>query len=169
MRTTRLHEISTERLIFLLCALSLISQSSIFAEISNQPLTLDEVSAGLICQCGCGMTLLNCNHLECPSGIPMEKTIGERIEAGLTKEEIVQEFVTEYGDVILAAPPKSGFHLTVWIAPFIALLLGLLLIASLLRKWSRRRKDLPPTPEASPKLDPAYLARIEKELKETEK
>ena len=143
--------------------------STLSFSISAQSLTSDEVAAVLVCQCGCGLTVLNCNHVDCPSGIPMEKKIEELIAKGLTKEEIVQEFVKEYGEVVLAAPPKKGFHLAVWYTPFIALSLGLLLVTFLLIKWSRRNRTLYPTPEPQQDLNPSYLSRIEEELKEREK
>jgi cytochrome c-type biogenesis protein CcmH len=136
--------------------------------VPTPPLTRDEVSAELICQCGCGMTLLNCNHIDCPSPIPMRKIIDDKIKAGFTKEKIIQDFVDEYGEVVLAAPPKSGFNLYAWIIPIFALILGVIIVLILLLKWSQRRKIHPTKETSAQKLDPDYLSKVEKELKDLE-
>ena len=41
--------------------------------------TQQEVEEALTCQCGCGLTVHACNHLQCPSGEPMKKEIAERL------------------------------------------------------------------------------------------
>ena len=54
--------------------------------------TQQEVEEALTCQCGCGLTVHACNHLQCPSGEPMKKEIGERLARGEDKETILAAF-----------------------------------------------------------------------------
>src|ERR1700689_5057032 len=37
--------------------------------------TLDDVAEGLTCQCGCGLTIANCNHPNCSFSVPAKEQI----------------------------------------------------------------------------------------------
>lgn len=63
----------------------------------------------------------------------MMDLIGERIDQGASDAQIVDELTAAYGDDILLDPPVSGPTLILWIAPAVALLAGLGVIA-----WWRR-------------------------------
>src|SRR5262249_57808417 len=41
--------------------------------------TQQEVEESLTCQCGCGLTVHACHHLQCPSGEPMKKAVAQRL------------------------------------------------------------------------------------------
>lgn len=73
----------------------------------------------------------------------MRALIKEKLKRGESPEQIVAYFVSRYGESILAAPPKRGFNLVVWIGPFAILLLGMAIAASTLRRWTRPvRRDV---------------------------
>lgn len=93
----------------------------------------------------------------------MRGIIRERLAAGESPAEVRAYFVEKYGEWILLAPPKSGFNLLVWVVPFAGLGLGLVLVAVVLRRWSRK---IPPGAPAS--VDPALRERIRREMSETE-
>jgi cytochrome c-type biogenesis protein CcmH len=93
----------------------------------------------------------------------MKDIIRERLAAGETPEQVRAYFVEKYGTWILLSPPRQGFNLLVWVVPFAALGLGLVLVLIVVRRWSRR----PATPAATP-LDPAMRARIRREMAERE-
>lgn len=103
--------------------------------------TVEEVGGELVCLCGCGLVLTNCSHKDCGFALPALKLIGERLAAGETKDQIVASFVAEYGEVVLAAPTKKGFNLTVWILPFVSIAAGALVVGLLVRRWVRRRQS----------------------------
>jgi len=44
------------------------------------------LEAALTCQCGCGLTVHSCNHLQCPSAIPLRKEIRAQIRKGLSHD-----------------------------------------------------------------------------------
>lgn len=93
----------------------------------------------------------------------MRGIIRERLAAGESPAEVRAYFVEKYGEWILLAPPKSGFNLLVWVVPFAGLGLGLVLVAVVLRRWSRK------TPPGAPAgVDPALRERIRREMSETE-
>ncbi len=68
----------------------------------------------------------------------MRALIREKLAAGETGEQIVAYFVSKYGDWILLEPPRRGVLWIVWIAPAVALLVGLLVAATYVRSTVRR-------------------------------
>ena len=91
----------------------------------------------------------------------MRGIIRERLAAGESPAEVRAYFVEKYGEWILLAPPKSGFNLLVWVVPFAGLGLGLVLVAVVLRRWSRN------IPSGAPAgVDPALRERIRREMAE---
>jgi cytochrome c-type biogenesis protein CcmH len=82
-----------------------------------------------------------------PVAIDMKAYIAKRIDAGWSKQRIIDGLVDEFGSQVLATPPKSGFDLIAWIVPAIAVALGLAAIPVITRTWARRA---PPPPAAAP-------------------
>ena len=70
------------------------------------------------------------------------------IAQGLTKEQIKDALVREYGDSVLATPDDSGFDLTAWLLPFIAAGLGIAGVGIAVYRWRRERPDEPDSPAA---------------------
>ena len=96
----------------------------------------------------------------------MREIIRERLRAGETPEQIRAYFVEKYGLWILLAPPRQGFNLLVWVAPFAALLGGLVVVAFVLRRWTRRSQ---PALTAAPPIDDAMRERIRRELSQSDR
>jgi cytochrome c-type biogenesis protein CcmH len=63
--------------------------------------------------------------------------VRERIAAGDTKTEIKDALVAEFGESVLAAPPREGFNLLAWVLPFAAVGAGLVLVGFLAWRWTR--------------------------------
>ncbi len=64
--------------------------------------------------------------------------IGQKIDQGETKDQIIEYFVAQYGEGILAAPTKKGFNLTAWMAPFVVMALAAGIIYVVTVKWVLR-------------------------------
>ena len=79
----------------------------------------------------------------------IEAYIAKRIAQCASAQQIENELVANYGQGILAAPPRKGFDLLAWWLPIGGVLLGAVLLAFGVWRWSRRRDDEPPPPEAS--------------------
>ncbi len=87
------------------------------------------------------------------------------IAKGLTKSQIKQELVAQYGQSVLALPSPHGFNLTVYILPPAILLLGIGLLVVTLPKWRRRARDAALRPAAAgPALDPAEARRLDDDI-----
>lgn len=94
----------------------------------------------------------------------MREIIRERLAAGETPEQVTAYFVEKYGLWILLAPPRQGFNLLVWVLPFVGLGIGLVVVAVLVRRWSRHAHTAGASRDAPPQVDEAMRERIRREL-----
>ena len=127
------------------------------------------VEEALTCQCGCGLTVHACNHLQCASGEPIKKEIAERLARGEDQETILAAFRQRYGEKVLSAPTFRGFNWFAWLTPFAAVLLGAFGITLVIRRWVR---TAPPPAEAAPPapaVDDALRRRLARELDELDR
>jgi cytochrome c-type biogenesis protein CcmH len=123
--------------------------------------TTKEVEEALTCQCGCGLTVHSCNHLQCGSGIPLKQEVATFVSQGLARDEILVRFRDKYGEKILAAPTTEGFNLTAWVLPFVVIAFGAGLVALTVRRWTGG--EAPAAPSAG--LDAADRLRLDEALR----
>ena len=128
-------------------------------------LTLDDISSNLICPCGCGKMLDVC---EMESARQMRVLIGEMIDEGQDKDQIINYFVGQYGEKVLAAPSKKGFNLIAWVAPFLVMGLGAGIVYLVIRKWALRGRIEEEESKGTDQDQPEkkYTDKLKKELKE---
>ncbi len=67
-------------------------------------ITVGDIAKQLVCQCGCTMVLSNCTHSECMVRDTMTTLIEQKIAEGQSEEQIIQFFVAQYGEQVLASP-----------------------------------------------------------------
>src|SRR3954465_4297583 len=84
-----------------------------------------ELGHRLMCSCGCGQVLLECNHVGCPRSDGMRNELTAGIERGDSDDLGLKSFLQKYGATILAAPTTTGFNRVAWLMPFLALGVGL--------------------------------------------
>ncbi len=127
--------------------------------------TVTDLSKQFICQCGCTLVLANCTHVECYSREEMTTLIEQKLAQGQSEEQIIQSFVAQYGEQVLASPPKRGFNLVAWVLPFAAILVGGGVIYVAVKKWVRQggRSQISTVTEEK---DEKYQRQLEEELKE---
>jgi cytochrome c-type biogenesis protein CcmH len=132
------------------------------AAASERSPTLPELERELICPT-CHETLAASTS---PIAERMRAFIRGRIAAGDTKSEIKDKLVKQFGESVLAAPPKSGFNLLAWVLPLVGIVLAAGVVGFLAYRWSRSRKAEGPEPSASGRfsLDPELESRLDEEL-----
>lgn len=128
--------------------------------------TVEDVANQLICQCGCTQVLSKCAEPVCATREEMKGLIREKLNQGQTQQEIIQSFVAQYGEKVLASPSKTGFNLTVWLAPIAALLLGGVVVYLNIKKLLRHGKQTVEITTVAEKEDDNYRKRLEKDLKD---
>jgi cytochrome c-type biogenesis protein CcmH len=133
---------------------------------SEERPTLAELERELICPT-CHSTL---ELSDAPIADRMRAFIRERIAAGDTKSEIKAQLVSQFGEGVLAAPPKKGFNLLAWALPLAGGLAAILVLALALRRWSRTRGEaaeearVDPSANGRAPLDPQLERRLDDEL-----
>lgn len=100
------------------------------------------------------------------SGAPlahqMRQAVRERVIQGQSTEEIRAYFHSRYGDYIMMEPPKQGINWLIWLAPFLLLFGGGVLLWREVKGWVTRT----PPSQPPPALDETSRRRIERELHE---
>jgi cytochrome c-type biogenesis protein CcmH len=87
------------------------------------------------------------------------------IPQGLTKRQIEQALVANYGTAVLALPPAHGFNLAVYVIPPALLVLGIGTLVVVLPRWRRRTRAAAGEPLApGPALDPGDARRLDEDL-----
>ena len=127
--------------------------------------SFQELEESLTCQCGCGLTVHSCNHLQCPSALPLRDEIRDHTSAGEDKETILAAFSAKYGEKILSSPTTEGFNLLAWTTPFVVLGIGGVILAMTLRRW-RVRSGRDPVVVAGPPPASGYQEQLERELRD---
>jgi cytochrome c-type biogenesis protein CcmH/NrfF len=116
---------------------------------------INRIASRLKCSCGCNQ------NMACvmPPGCPVCKTNKAKIvnmqKSGMSDQQILDQYVAENGKDILVVPPGIAGVL----GPYVALTLGLGLVIFTIRRLMRPRAASP----NGPPIDPATLARIEKD------
>jgi cytochrome c-type biogenesis protein CcmH len=115
--------------------------------------------------------------------------IRTQLSEGASRQDVLDYFARQYGDGVLANPPRRGMSLIIlWILPVLAILLGLILFAWLLRGLRKSAPEAavagvpgtpavetttkattaapkpPTTPKTGTDLDD-YISRVEQEVK----
>jgi len=102
----------------------------------------EKMGHAMICTCGCGQILLECNHVGCPVSPVMIGELHAQIDSGGSNTMIFNWFAAKYGGTVLASPIRGGFDNVAWIAPMAVFLLATVGVGFLIRMWTSRRMAL---------------------------
>lgn len=146
-------------LVALLCLLALGPAAPVSAASLTpaQETLVREVASELRC-----VVCQNLSVADSPSDLAKEMRglVREQVLQGKGQQEIMDYFVSRYGEFVLLSPPKRGFNLLVWGLPFLGLAAGAAGVYALARRWTARRAEGPTG------VDPAYAERVRRELAE---
>ena len=93
----------------------------------------------------------------------MRAFIADRAAACDSKDEIKAALVAEFGEGVLAAPPKRGFNLLAWLLPLAGAAVAVVALTFAARRWLRSRPGAPAAVSEAP-LDPELDRRVDEEL-----
>ncbi len=97
----------------------------------------------------------------------IRREVREMLAAGKSRDEIIDHYVAQYGERILAAPRARGFNRLAYILPWLALVAGAGLTIILVKKF-RTPAAATATPARPPAPDAHYASVVEKEMKDLE-
>jgi cytochrome c-type biogenesis protein CcmH len=143
------------RLVGLACTAVLVALPPASLAAAGRPSAAD-LESQLVCPI-CKTTL---DQSDAPVANRMKAYIRRRIAAGDSEQQIKDALVVQFGPGVLAKPPAGGFGVLAWLLPLALLGAGAVVVAALVRTWSRRQPAVSP---AEP-LDPALERRVDEEL-----
>ncbi len=132
---------------------------------------IQAIEKRLKCSCGCGLDIYTCRTTDftCTYSPALHKEVVGLVERGKSDQQIIDEFVAQYGEAVLMAPPRRGFNLAGYFVPSIAIVVAAVFLVRVLRRWTREAQvaqstagetSLAQVPDASP----AELQRLRDEL-----
>ena len=102
--------------------------------------------------------------------LQMRGVIRQQLQSGKSEQEVIQYFVSRYGDRILLSPPWHGLTLLVWLVPIALMVGGILLLFIVLRSWQSHSDKEPVFADRAESVDidenelAYYQQQIEQEL-----
>ncbi len=124
-----------------LYTLTLTAAVFLFMGAGDDSARFKDLGHRMMCACGCGQILLECNHVGCTYSDKMRDQLQAALDKGNNDDLILQGFVQDYGPTVIAAPTATGFNRVAWIMPFAALAFGITFVVYVVRSWKNR-----PTP-----------------------
>lgn len=96
-----------------------------------------EISGELMCPVCEGQSVAESNA---QLARDMRAVIKTKLLEGNTKEEIMDYFVSSYGETILASPPPRGFSVILWLLPVLSVLIGAAIILRTIHSYRVEEK-----------------------------
>ena len=124
------------------------------------------IGHNMMCVCGCGQILLECNHVGCPDSKRMIGELQDQLagpNGGGADSLVLNWFVNKYGATVLAAPIRGGFDNVAWIVPIATFIFAIFGTALLVRMWSQRRHQAEAGVALPDVADDAMRDRIRRE------
>ncbi len=134
------------------------------AQIPGQNERSRRIGKRMMCMCGCKQGLVDCNHVGCTMSTKMLGELDDRVARGEPDDLIIQSFVQQYGQAVIAQPPSTGFGISAWVMPFAVALAGFLVMMAVLRRW--RNSAAPQGGVASAGVPSEYLEQARRETED---
>ena len=121
------------------------------------------VSSEILCDCGCHpQSVYAC---ACGRSGEMWRMLGDLVTKTGSGEAALATYLEEHGDKVLLAPKAEGFNLVAWLGPLAGLLLAIVAVILILRRWKGNpEEETPSESELDTTLDAGYLSRLNKDL-----
>ena len=91
------------------------------------------VSRQLMCPVCAGQTVA---ESDAAVAREMRAIIRQKLVAGETPDQILRYFVAQFGDGVLAEPPRHGLSVVLYLGPLLALAGGLVIAVVVIRRWT---------------------------------
>ena len=121
--------------------------------------SLNDVEDEVMCV-SCGVPL---NIAESPQATAERNEISKLVDQGLTKQQVKDRLVAQYGDQVLAEPGSDGIGLAAYLVPIVLVLLALGGLAVVVPRW-RANGTAEPTAPTGPALSDADARRLDEDL-----
>ena len=100
---------------------------------------LKKATRAVLCYCGCSPTLVD--ECICGTARQIKDDMKAKLLGGSSPEQLVDRYIAQNGERYLAAPPKEGFNLVIWVFPAIGFIGLSLVFWYVLQRLTKRRED----------------------------
>jgi cytochrome c-type biogenesis protein CcmH len=100
-----------------------------------------------------------------PAADEIKQNIRRLLAEGKTGQQILDGYVAEYGDRILAEPPARGFNAALYVAPWVFLAGSVGLVVVMIRRWRTSGPGPAGAEPVSAPPDAEESERIDEELR----
>ena len=127
---------------------------------------IQAIEKKLRCSCGCGLDIYTCRTTDfsCTYSPALHKEVLRLAGQGKSAQQITDEFVAQYGQEALMAPPKRGFNLAGYFVPSLAIVVAAVFLVRALRRWTRDVPAPAVAPAPGPSASPSELEQLRREL-----
>lgn len=132
------------------------------------------VSLKVKCMCGgCNDPAGACYHSggtfsgPCDMALSEIKLVNQKVAKGESDDQILKDFVAQYGPTVLVDPPKKGFDLAAWVMPVLVPLIALILVWEIARRWRQKHPVAAAAGYAS-QISPEIIARVQRDIERDE-
>ncbi len=155
---------------FLLITLVILASTYMVSAVQAQddlphPPSDDEVNAiakNLYCPVCPNTPLDVCETQACED---WREQIRTQLANGWSEDQIIDYFVEQYGERVLAEPRRQGFSSLVWVFPVVLFILGLGILWQVLTTWQTKQQGENHVPVMQAEIEPEILETIEKEIR----
>jgi len=91
--------------------------------------------------------------------------IRDQLSEGWSEQQVIDYFVAQYGERVLAEPQRKGFTSLVWFLPLTAVLIGAGVVYEILKNW-QKQKTAATAVSSPPEISKELLEKIEREIRE---
>ena len=162
-----MQNIKSKLILFLALALASLLVASVAYAQGGQPYKptdndVNRVAKQLYCPVCPNTPLDVCETKACED---WRAQIRDQLSEGWTDQQIIDYFVAQYGERVLAEPQRKGFTSLVWFLPLIVVLVGLGIVYEILRNWRNQKPVFVPA-KPVPEIPEAVLRKIERQIQE---
>ena len=100
-----------------------------------------------------------------PASDEIKTNIRRLLAEGKTQQQILDAYVAEYGDRILAEPPAHGFNAALYVLPWVFLAGSVGLVVLVIRRLRTPGREVTASASRAAPIDEAEAERIDDELR----
>ena len=101
-----------------------------------------------------------------PAADQMRADIRTMLAGGRSHDQVLEAFVAQYGERILAMPPARGYKLSLYVLPVVLLVVSAFALGLLVKRMAGRGALAPVAGPAASDADDQYRDRLTEELRD---
>ena len=157
---------SIHRILLLFLLVIILDSPALVSAQDNNPISDDEVNAlakELYCPVCENIPLDVCPTKACAQ---WRELIRDKMALGWNENQIKEFFAEQYGDQVLAVPPRRGFNWLIYVLPPLVVVAGVFMVARIVR--SNGKEASTPVAQEKPSADVEVIDEIERDLRREE-